>query len=663
MDMATKLLRSSDPDERLRGLERAVSTRTPEALALLERASGPGLVGSATVEGAARQDPRALLVVVRGLASWIDHESARAALENLLSPTSASAMRVTAAGAQDPAADEADNTARVRLALREAALALARSGSATALDGLVATARSGGPGQSAALEALAVYPPVTPLLGGVALTTPGMVALAASLGDLRSVAAILGVVHASDPALRAAAIAALGVFGDARVLDVAREATKDKDPRVRLAGAEALAHLGAGEAPAAVEALVADDTTAREGLRLAQQVGSEGITKAAAARAVASADPEMRALAVVALGRQSGASAVAALVTLPGDARLAGDAVEALAHSPSPAAMAAIETLASAPASRRMAGRAYFVRRSVRGERSPRGDALLAALAASGDGADRAVGMEALVALGERPLVRALEDRDPRVRRAAAMGSLALDGGTKAAVLAAHLATETDETTRRVLAVGLVDGDPAGVVPTSTLLDLAQAGGPDAPLAGLALARRADDALAPRVDALLASRDPVMRAHVARGLQASRAPDAVGRLARAYAWEAVAEVRRALIGALAALDGDPRQVTSRRKALEVAAGLDPDAVTRALARDALEGRAPGGRAVGREVAWLRVVAAEGAVLPRDLTGRVDAGGVAWPVVFDEDGYALVPGLAPGDVRLGLAPRLPAYEPR
>jgi hypothetical protein len=168
------------------------------------------------------------------------------------------------------------------------------------------------------------------------------------------------------------------------------------------------------------------------------------------------------------------------------------------------------------------------------------------------------------------------------------------------------------------------------------------------------------------VDALLASRDPVMRVHVARGLGESPAPDAVGRLARAYTWEPLAEVRRALIQGLTASGGDPRAVPSRREALEMAAHLDPDRVTRALALGALEGRLPvgrAGRAMGREVAWLRVLPAEGAVIPRELTGRVDANGVAWPVAFDDDGYALVPGLSPGDVRLDLAPRLPAYEPR
>ena len=672
VDVALRLLRSTDADERLRGLERAAATRTPEALALLERVSGAGVPGGSPVDGVARQDPRALLVVVRGLAAWTDKEPARTALENLLNePAQAPLMRTAAGAGHDPAADEADSVARVLLARQEAAIALAQSGVSASLEALVAIARSGKPGQAAALDALAMHPPVTPLLGGVTLTTPGTIALAAALGDLRSLAAILGAVHASDPALRAAAVAALGQCGDARALEVARDAAKDKDSRVRVAGAEALVHLGAPDAAPFVELLVGDDATARDGLRIARDAHSEGVTKAAAARAVASADPELRALAIVALGRQGSQAAVGALAALVGDAQLAGDAADALARSPSPAAMAVIEAMSAVPATRRLAGRAYFVRRSVRGQRSARGDALLAALAASGDGADRALGVEALVALGERGLAHALEDRDPRVRRAAAMGAMALDAGSASQVLTARLAAEQDETTRYVLAAGLREGDAGGLVPTTTLLDRAQAGGPDAPLAALALARRADEELAVKVDALLGSRDPVMRAHVARGLAASKAPDATGRLARAYTWEPVAEVRRALVEALATRGGNERTAPSLRGALELAARLDPDRVTRAMALravdglDGLDGHAEARRRTpAREVAWLRLVAAEGAVLPRELAGTlVDPAGLALPIVFDEDGYALVPGLPPGDTRLRLAPRLPAYEAR
>jgi hypothetical protein len=204
------------------------------------------------------------------------------------------------------------------------------------------------------------------------------------------------------------------------------------------------------------------------------------------------------------------------------------------------------------------------------------------------------------------------------------------------------------------------------VVPTLTLIERAQAGGPDAPLAALALARRADEPLAPKVDALLASQDPVLRAHAALGLGQSREPDAVGRLARAFAWEARAPVRRALVDALAARmgdDGPAALAPSGRAMLEVAARLDPDRVTRAAARRTLLGAPLPGDLGTREVAWLRVVPAEGAALPHGMTAMlVDARGKALPFAFDDDGYALVPGVPPGEARVRLAPRLPAYAP-
>jgi hypothetical protein len=680
LERATRLLRSPDPAERLRGIERAAATHTPEALALLVRAAEPSAAGgfdprAPAGEGAGRQDARALLVVVMGLASWTDRAAAREALAKVLeAPTQSVTTRVAASDAHDPAAEESENVARVVLARQEAAIALAESGEPAALDALVAAARRGGAEQAAALDALALHPPAAPVLGGVTLTTPSMIALAADVGDLRSLGAILGQVRTSDASTRAAAIAALGAAGDARVLDVAREAGKEKDPRVRVAAAGALARLGAPDAAQAVEALVADDATVRDALGIALDVRSEGVTKAAAARAAASSDPELRSLAVAVLGRQDSPSAVTALATLVADARLQGDAAAALARSPVRAATAVLEAMGGAPATRRLAARAYMVRRTVRGLRSARLDALLAAMAASGDVADRAVAVEALVALGERSLGGALADRDARVRRAAAMGSLALrhahGGRGWAGALLASLAVEPDEPTREVLALGLVGGDAEGVVPTLALVERAQAGGPDAPLAAYALARRANEELSPKVDALLSSYDPVLRAHAALGLGSSDAPDAVGRLSRAYEWEPRVQVRRALVRALAeqaARAGGAMAAPTGRAALELAARLDPDRPTRAIARRSLLGGGDGERGAGgfaaHEVAWIRLVPAEGATLPRDATAAVvDADGVALPVAFDEDGYALVPGVPPGEALVRLAPRVPAYEP-
>ncbi len=59
-----------------------------------------------------------------------------------------------------------------------------------------------------------------------------------------------------------------------------------------------------------------------------------------------------------------------------------------------------------------------------------------------------------------------------------------------------------------------------------------------------------------KVGQLLASKDPVLRAHAARGLAYATLPDASGRLAAAYAYETEAGVRRAIIGALSARTAD-----------------------------------------------------------------------------------------------------------
>src|SRR5882672_18747 len=409
-DIAVRLMRSSDAEERLRGVERAATIHTSEALALLERAAGAGAPGGLDprlpLEGIARRDPRALLAVVRALAAWLDRDSARVALAGIIAaPVPSFATRAASASSRDPAADDAEGAARILLARQEAAVALADSGNALAIETLIAIGRGGGPGQAAALEALSIHPPAAPLvLGGVALTTPATISLAADVGDLRSLDAVLGAVRASDPALRAVAIAALGASGDARAVEVARTAVNDRDARVRLAAAAALVRLGAPDAPQAVEALVTDDATALGALGLARETQGDGVTRAAAARAVVSADRAVRAAAVTALGNQSSPSAVRALVTLVAYPSLQGDAAYALARSPSPDALPAIVAMSSTPALRRLAARAYFVRRFVRGDRSARLDALLATMAASSDARDRAVGVEALVSLDEQPL-------------------------------------------------------------------------------------------------------------------------------------------------------------------------------------------------------------------------------------------------------------------
>jgi HEAT repeat protein len=658
IDLALRLLRSSDPDDRLRGIERAATVETQEALTLLVRVAGSSAPAGPET-GVARNDPRALLAVVRALAARVDHEPARGALASLLAaPALSLEARSGSPSRRDPARDEIEGAARVALARQEAAIALARSGDTLAQESLVAIARSGGSGQAAAIEALETVPPASPLvLGGVTLTTRGTVALAANIGDLRTLDAILGDLQASDAGLRAGAFAALATAGDMRAAEPARAALHDGESRVRAAATLALVRLGTPDAGAAVEALIADDATAAEGLRLARDVQSDGVTKAAAARAAASSDPSLRAAALAALGRQVSPAAVAALATLAQDHNLEGDAAYALARSPSAAAAGALERMA--PSAPRLVGRAYFVRRFVRGERRANLDQWLERLAAAADGRDRAVGVLALVALGSRPLAPALADPDARVRRAAAMG--ARPDATSRAALLARLAIERDDVTRIVLAAGMAGGDPDAVVPTLVLSERIASGGPDAPLCALAFARRADENGAGALDALLASSDPVMRGHALRGLAMSDAPDATGRLSDAYEFEAETAVRRAAIAGLAARTSDAAS-PSRKRTLQLAAGLDPDGSTRWMADRALRALRTAAPARSRDVAWIRLVPAEGTTVPPDATGTlVRSDGQAVPIAFDDDGYALVPGMPPGDAQLRLAPALPSYS--
>lgn len=603
LDAAKHLLLSSDPDERLRGAERLASLHVPEALAVLVRVAGRaergGVDPRAPIEGVVRADPRAALAVVRGLAAWGDDEHALEALGDVLELPIATQVGTSV----DPAHQDALGAGRVRLARHEAALAMARSGRRLALEALLDASRREGAGREAALDALTQVPPEGPLFGGVALTTPETVALAARVGDLRAMDALVDALGVSDLGVRVAALEALGASGDRRVLPAAREGVKDVDPRVRVAATGALVHLHAPDAAAAVEALVGDDATAAEGLALACDARSPGIVKAAAARAVASGDGAVRARAIVALGRQTDGAALEALLSLSGDPRLGGDAADMLARSPAPGALAAIERLAVGTATRRLAARAYAVRRATRGDRSDRLEALLAALTASRDALDRAV---------------------------------------------------ADETR-------LPPPPDLSAVPTLELHDRARRDGPEGPQAALELGRRATDddvaALAP----LLSSPDPLLRGHVARGLGSAPARDATGRLAAAYDFEPDVDVRRALIDALAArsIDAD---APARRDALHLAARLDPDPVVRAAASRAEQGQAPLPPLRGHEVAWLRVVPAESASLPPGLRGLlVGPDGLAREVAFDAEGYALVPDLPPGPATLRLAPAVGSYE--
>lgn len=672
-DHAARLIRG-DADDRIRGIERAAAIGTPEAIALLVESlerSGPRADALDL-----KSDTRAVLAMARGLARFADQERARAGLISIVG--AANPNRAVTARGRSSDANESDPIARMELARQIAAIALAKTGGERGMEALYGAARGGGIGQTAALVALSFYPPRDPgFFGTMGAAMPSIVVrLLGQLGDLRALDVLHAAARSSDVGVRCAALLSLAELGDERAGPLARAAIVESDVRLRAASGEAFILLGAPERFKATSALVADEATVAIGLRMAERVHNAEITKLVSLRAFEHPDRQIRIAAIGALGRSPDPNAAKALVgpALLGDPELAYYALSALARSPAPNAGALVSGLLPTRQAT-LALRAYVVRALVRGERSSSADDALKRMT-SGPEANRPLGVFARVALGDAAPESFLDDKDARVRRSAVMGAMA-NVHERPPVFLKRLAHEDDPITRQVLAFGLIGGDPDGLVKTQTLIDRAESGGGDAPLAAFALARRADETTARKVGQLLASKDSVVRTHAARGLALSALPDATGRLADAYDDETDVDMRRAVVGALAARTQDA-SAPARRATLVVASELDPDSVVRQTARRALvDPRAAIATAATtltdlrevasssvREVAWLRMTLDGGAPPGQPYVGSlVRSDGVAIPVVFDEEGYAVVPGLPPGESRLVLAPRLPTDKAR
>src|SRR5262249_4170126 len=153
-------------------------------------------------------------------------------------------------------------------------------------------------------------------------------------------------------------------------------------------------------------------------------------------------------------------------------------------------------------------------------------------------------------------------------------------GRDTAKILAPRLAVETDRATRTALGIALL-GSSDGIrdLPTYRLLAWADGDEPLAPPAIVALGAREQQGEGEpgdeqRLARWLESEDPITRAHAAFALGQSPLPNATGRLAGAWRFEPDRTVRRAIVGAL----GQRGELA--RRALDVAARLDPDAEVR-----------------------------------------------------------------------------------
>ena len=321
---AATLLESNQLENRTRGLERARNDGSPESIALLTQREDATL----------RTDTRLLVELARALAPFASEDLARTKLLALVSNTRAA----TTGRSEDP-------NAEIDFLHVTAAMALAAAQDPKSIEELSHVARAAGPGQAAAIHALAAFgisPHAVPV---EAPNSPALVRAYAASGDLRLLDALLAAtLPALDSLTRAAAIVALAQAGDHRIEATARTLLEDAkvEPKMRIAATEALVLLEAPERFRAVERLIAEPSTAIAGVRLSEYVQDAGIVSALVARIAFNGAREAREDMVTALGHGQTDEAKNALAALLRDATLGPVAAQALAGCSHAGGMAAI---------------------------------------------------------------------------------------------------------------------------------------------------------------------------------------------------------------------------------------------------------------------------------------------------------------------------------
>ncbi|MBM4358102.1 MAG: HEAT repeat domain-containing protein [Deltaproteobacteria bacterium] len=596
---ARQLLVAGSIAERLRGIERLGQRGDREALeALLDAVDGGG---------PSAQHPRTRLAVARALAPHAATELGRRGLEAIFAH----------------GVDEDVPRALGELARETAALALARAAA-----GIVVEPSPVAPRLRARADSLsAAERALTPLLVAVIASSPLAPAAARALGSHRPAelgAFVRGLATLSVPEIRL-----LGRLGDPRAIPMLRRALTRDDAEVQDEAALALARLGDHTSRERFGAQ-ADDAKAKpararlvaeaelvlgvpEGAaRLARLLADDAQRAAALALAEAFPSPRLVAALVAAFDQKPSAPEAPRLVALL--ARIGGDvtfaalerrlddpilgplALDAMARLEAPVAdERAVAMALEAPLSTRRAwlrlaaARLHARATPAGGELVGRATQAFERAASSRDPTERSLGWFGLVLFGARSIAEGVTHREPDVRAATVSAAAALPHASRLALLplarralGVRAAGAAEPIEAAALAL-VLEADPS-FGSAGELAAWAESGGVASVQAAHRLASRDPRDLAPRIAALLAGTDPLVRAHVALGLGESHDPSALARLEEAYASETDAFVRFALVRALGS-----RREFGRGRALRLAAELDPDVEVRQLAAAALAG--------------------------------------------------------------------------
>ncbi len=622
-----RLLGSTAIADRLRGIRRLSALGTHAALNRLS---------SFVFERRAALGGREWLTLARGFALHAAYPKSELVLSTLLE--------------QRPADGAGpDEVELFDLARGVAALALAREGSAESLSVLGRALRTLGSSAIIAREALLAYPPQTleRILDSPGEPTLELVQLLGSLGDQRAFHSLRGWVRSETAQVRAASAVALTQLGALETVPLARTWLAAESPVLQRAALEILL---LAQDPAAARTLGKELSAAGNAhlQERALEFPSRELVKIVISR-LGRADPDERWLWTL-LGRMGGDTAARRLevaLAEPDSAFAVAHALSRLVGSDGHAALArALEGEVALP----LSARAAAARRWVWRERFAGLDERLVALRRSDVASERAAAAWSLSLGGGADALAELESGDQARVLAAANNALwfddrVLEGASRL------LASTSAGSIRTALSVCLLRPSGQRSVASTVLWSLVSEAGASRPLALRALASRNDPQLAGLVEGYLDDPDPLLRAHVARGLGERVESSGVGLLAERFEFETDENVRQAIVYALSSRTGH-----AATRTIQLAAELDPSAPVRGAARLALAGVRLADPPPTSEFLWAEVRSADPESTSRSGNSAMllnVAPGLAFPVFGDAAGLLVVAGVSVNHLEIRL----------
>jgi HEAT repeat protein len=618
-------LRSNDAHQRERALTHLGAFGTARSLELLVRALD--------ANGAA-QSSRERLIAVRMLAPHVNATPVRECLVRVMTGISAGAERA------EPLQGLLRDTA---------ALALAASGDASALEALGKALRQPGRVAQAAAAALAAHPPedLSALARAHYAPTPDLVRAFEELADERAFELLRDVVRRAAPDLQAAAAVALTRLGNFETVALAERWATSENPVLQLGALQILLVARDGRAAKLLGSLLEDDERRADALALVSGVSDTKLEPALRAALARSFGNEKKSV-ISALGESATSAGLNDLRALVADPVYGDSAAYALTNAPASEASEVLASLLDDAKSGPRATRALILRAFRSGTLPDRLHTALERLAKDSRPSARSLGVYGLSLFFKARCIAFLKAEDALVVQAAARAAPFVGAAREAS---ARLVTEAPGPTRTQLALSLLDADARARVPVRTLLELLDEAGAAAPLALFALGARDSEEIRPRLLEYENASDPLLRAALHLGLGESPQATARSLLSAGYLFEADADVRFAQVSALGR-----RSEASRLSTLRLAARLDPDVRVREAARLGLASIQSRAFAAGKGTLWLTLENRDPRAVAVAVVGA--PAGLALPVVADPDGIVMLAGLSEGKLALRLA-----LEPR